>query len=208
MNVEVLVRWGTQALAFLDTPSPQRPGGCEGTQREENLGWLDRFRPQVQLWGEVLQLVEVTEHVVRTQGLERGSPEQLRKLLAPLVLSPRAARMRAHLLAFVTEEALKAHPRERLLGSSEVIESGLGKFNRLEAPQGKSGFTGLLLTIGAMVAHTTHEVIHQALETVPTKRVLEWCQNTLGDSLQAQRRKAFAVRSQTEQKCDQELEAA
>lgn len=208
MNVDILVRWGTKALAFLDTPPPERTPRCDGTRLEERFGWLPRFRPQMQLWSEFLQLIAVTEHFVRTQGVERGSPEQLRQLLAPLALSPRAARVRAHLLAFVTEEALKTHSHERLLGSSEVIESVLGKFKRLEAMQGKSGFTGLLLTIGAMVAHTTHEVIQKALETVPTKRVLEWCQKTLGDSLQAQRRKAFAVHSQTEQKCDQEQEAA
>jgi hypothetical protein len=208
LNVDILVQWGTQAMAFLDTPPPERTPRCDGTQLDEKLGWLLRFRPQVQLWSEFLQVIALTEHVVRTQGLARNSPEQLRQLLAPLALSPGAARVRTHLLAFVTEEALKTRPRERLLGSSEVIESVLGKFKRLEATQSKSGFTGLLLTIGAMVAQTTHEVIHKALETVPTKRVVEWCQKTLGDSLQAQRRKAFATCSPPEQKCHQEQEAA
>jgi hypothetical protein len=208
LNVDILVQWGTHALAFLDTPPPERTPSCDGTRLEEKFGWLPRFRPQMELWSEFLQVIAITEHFVRTQGLARSSPEQLRKLLAPLALSPRAARVRTHLLAFVTAAALQTHPRERLLGSSEVIESVLGKFKRLEATQGKSGFTGLLLTIGAMVAQTTHEVIQKALETVPTKRVLEWCQKTLGDSLQVQRRKAFAVCSPPEQKCHQEQEAA
>jgi hypothetical protein len=208
LNVDILVRWSSKALAFLDTPPLERTPSCDGTRLEEKFGWLLRFRPQVQLWSEFLQVIALTEHVVRTQGLERGTPKQLRQLLAPLVLSPRAARVRAHLLAFVSEAAVQAHPRERLLGSSEVIESVLGKFKRLEATQSKSGFTGLLLTLGAMVAQTTHAVIHKALETVPTKRVLEWCQKTLGTSLQAERRNAFAVPSQSEQKCHQEQEAA
>jgi hypothetical protein len=208
MNVARLVDWGTKTLAFLDTPPPTRAPGCDTTRLEEKLGWLPRFRPQLQLWGELLHLVEVTEHFVRTQGLTRGAPRQLRHLLTPLTLTPRGHKVRTHLLAFVAEEALKVQPHERLLGSSEVIESVFGKFKRLEATQGKSGFTGLLLTIGAMVAHTTHEIIHKALETVPTKCVLEWCKKTLGDSIQAQRKKAFGLHSRTEQNCHQEQEAA
>jgi hypothetical protein len=116
--------------------------------------------------------------------------------------------VRAHLLAFVAAEALKVHPRERLLGSSEVIESVFGKFKRLEDTQAKSGFTCLILTMNAMVAQTTHEVIPKALETVPTKCVLEWCKKTLGASLQAQRKRAHSLPVKTEQKGDQEREAA
>lgn len=164
--------------------------------------------PPLAALGRAAPAPRVTEPFVRTQGLERGSPRQLRKLLAPLALSPRGKKGRTHLLAFVAAEALKAHSHERLWGSREVIESVFGTFKRLEHTQAKSGFTGLLLTISAMVAHTTPEVIHKALETVPTKRVLEWCKKTLGDSLQAQRKKAFGRHSKAEQNCHQEQEAA
>jgi hypothetical protein len=208
MNVDILVRWGTQTLAFLDTPPQQRSPGCDVVLLEEKLGWLPRFRPTLQLWGEVLQLVAVTEHFIRTQGLTRGAPRHLRNLLAPLALTPRTQQVRTHLLAFVAEEALKAHPHERLLGSSEVIESVFGKFKRLEDTQAKSGFTGLILTMSAMVATTTREVVQTALETVPTKCVLEWCKKMLGDSLQAKRKKALGLHAKTEQKGDQEQEAA
>jgi hypothetical protein len=208
MNVDILVRWGTQTLSVLDTPAPERPHGCAGGRVEEKLGWVRRFRAPLQLWAELLQLLTVTEHFVRTQGLARGAAGYLGPLLAPLAQSPHGQQMRAHLLAFVVEEAQKAHPKERLLGSSEVIESVFGKFKRLEHTQAKSGFTGLILTMSAMVATTTREVIHKALETVPTKCVLEWCKKTLGDSLQAQRKKAFGLHAKTEHKCAQEREAA
>jgi hypothetical protein len=132
MNVDRLVRWGTQMLAVLDTPAPERPPSCQGTQLEEKLGWVRRFRAPVRLWAELLQLVTVTEHYVRTQGLARDSAGHLGNLLAPLAQSPRGQQVRAHLLAFVAEEAQKAYPHERLLGSSEVIESVFGKFKRLE----------------------------------------------------------------------------
>ena len=106
-------------------------------------------------------------------------------------------------MAFLAEESLKARPHERLVGSSEVIESVFGKLKRLEHDQSKGGFTGLVLSSAAMVSTTTGEVIQKALQTVPTKRVLAWCKETLGQSVQSKRRKAFARPKETEQKRDQ-----
>jgi hypothetical protein len=57
-----------------------------------------------------------------------------------------------------------------------------------------------------MVSSTTKKVVQQALETVPTKEVLAWCEETLRQSVQAKRREAFASRDRAEQKWDQLLE--
>lgn len=111
--------------------------------------------------------------------------------------------MSAHLVAFLAQESLKAKANERLLGSSEVIESVFGKFKHIERDQAKAGFTGLVLSLAAMVSTTTAEVVQQALATVPTQKVLTWCKQTLGPSVQGKRRKAFATHAKTEQKPDQ-----
>lgn len=124
-------------------------------------------------------------------------------------LSPtaRAKKVSHHLLGFVAKQSLQAKHHERLLGSSEVIESVFGKLKRLEQDQAKGGFTGLLLSVGAMVSTTTTEVVQSALETVSTKDVLAWCKQKLGQSVQAKSKAAFAVHTTTEQKRDQFQEA-
>jgi hypothetical protein len=110
-------------------------------------------------------------------------------------------------LDFVKNESLKAQPEERLLGSSEIIESVLGKMKRLEQDQAKSGFTGLILGAAAIVSHTTQEVVTQAMETIPTKKVTEWVKNELGQSLQYKRNIAFSTTPDSEQKRDQLLDS-
>jgi hypothetical protein len=42
-----------------------------------------------------------------------------------------------------------------------------------------------------------------ALESVRTKKVVEWCKKTLGKTVSAKRKEAFASRQKTEQKQDQ-----
>jgi hypothetical protein len=121
---------------------------------------------------------------------------------------PRTQQLCAEFVQFVTEEVAKAKAGERLVGSSEVIESLFGKWKRLEGEQARSGLTGLVLALGALVAPTTAEVIQQALTTVPTKTVLTWCREKLGKTVQATRRARFAPRRKAEQKQDQLLLAA
>jgi hypothetical protein len=116
--------------------------------------------------------------------------------------------VRHKLLSFVLEESHKVHPNEHLLGSREVLESVFGRFKRLERDQAKSGFTSLLLSMAAIVSTTTTEVVKKALETVPTKRVLEWYKETLGKSVQAKRKAALIPSRKSEQKRDQLDEVA
>jgi hypothetical protein len=191
MNVDILIRWGIKVLAYLAQP---RQTGAEHVTREQLVaayGWLQDFRAPLQDWNEVLQIVETTEQWVRSQGLSLGCGSALTSQVTPLAHTARGQRVAQHLLTFVETEAAKAALHERLLGSSEVIEAVFGKLKRLEQQQARSGFTGLVLAVGALVSTTTPEVIQQALETVSTRQVRQWSQQHLGPSVQAQRQHAF-----------------
>jgi hypothetical protein len=156
-------------------------------QVQQKLGWVAAFRHPLAAWHALLQVVTTTESYIRQRGLYQGVPLELEAQLEPLADTEQAQKVSAELVAFVAQEAAKAQPGERLLGSSEIIESVLGKQKRLEQDQAKNGFTGFLLALCASVADTTADVVRQALETVPTKKVLGWCRENLGQSVQALR---------------------
>ncbi len=76
-----------------------------------------------------------------------------------LPTTPQTTRVQSELLDFVKTESMKAKEGERLLGSSESLESTFGKLKTLEGPQDKNGFTGFVLALAALVAPTTPEMI-------------------------------------------------
>ena len=200
MNVDILIQWGGNMLTFFDEQQTNATSEFDPEQLEKKLGWITRFREQLEEWKELIQIITTTESFVRKQGLYHDSYLELGELLTILAHSERTKKVCAQLLAFVTEESLKTKRNERLLGSSEVIESVFGKLKRLEQDQAKSGFTGLLLCVPAMVSTTTEDVVQKALETVPTKTVLAWCRENIGQSVQAKRKEAFVSHDKTEQK--------
>jgi len=205
MNMEHLVRWGERISALLINPGM-------GTERDgpkvmEQFGWIKGFQSTIEQWSGILKLMTITEEFIRTHGFYRGCREALEKRL-PLSHSERAEKIRKQILEFVNHESSKAHPGECLLGSSEVIESVFGKLKRMEQNQSTSGFTGLVLSVGAMVSTTTKEVMQRALETVPTKKVHSWCRETLGQSLQSNRNKFMRRNLDLEQNWNQSAVAA
>ena len=78
-----------------------------------------------------------------------------------------------------------------------------GKLKNMESVQNKSGFTGLLLSLAAIVSKTTEDVIQKAMKSVPTKRVREWFKQNIGKSLQSRRKEVFGSLKKAEQKWDE-----
>ena len=85
-----------------------------------------------------------------------------------------------------------------LLGSSDVIESLIGKAKqRLEA-NGRSELNKSILLIPCMCGELTHDLVAEALATVRVQDVTSWVAENVGDTLQSKRRREFP-RSQAQQ---------
>jgi hypothetical protein len=95
--------------------------------------------------------------------------------------------MKLEMLNYAWEQTKDLKPGERVPGSTEVLESCFGTLKALEKEQCRSGFTGLVLGLGALVGKVTAKVVAQALESTPVKAVRRWCQENIGTSSQAKR---------------------
>lgn len=204
MNMDLLVDWGVKALSFLDRIEEYLKTKAEVEALKKKMDWIIQFRTDLAEWKEILELVEKTEAYVRTKGLFHDGDQELRCLLR---LSPKATertlRIRWSLIEYVLDASLKAKPGERLLGSSEVLESVFGKFKYMQAEHVKGSFTGMVLAIPAMVSKTTQEVVRCALETIPVHTVRTWMKEKFGKSALTKRKEAFSTPIHPEQKPDQ-----
>ncbi len=191
MNLGELVNWGRQTLALLDEPSRLQGLGVSMEQVRSKLGWLTEFREALAEWSAYQDVIEKTLEFVRGRGFYAGAGQDLAAAV-PTPSGDTASELRQELIAFVTAESSKARSGEVLPGTTEVLESCFGKLKTLEDGQSKSGFTGLVLSLGAMVTSLTAETIAEALERCRVRDVLKWCREKLGESVQSQRRKAYS----------------
>ena len=188
LNIDVLVDWAEKKLTLLDRPDVQAGSGLSAATVEEKLGWLRVFAPQVQRWREMMEVIETTEHYVRHEGIHPAAAEELSAAL-PQPTSEPARSFRETLLEFIQNEAQQAREKERLLGSSEVLESIIGKFKCVAGERGQHGLTGMVLSLGALVGQVTMGMVQSALAEVTNQKVWDWCHSHLGSTVQGVRRR-------------------
>lgn len=192
MNLDTLVRWGTRTLAYLDGGGAGRDPSADPQKFEEKLGWLRSYRPALKRWSQLLTIARTTEKAVQA-GVHSLIGEELGAQLKPLATTPAARRMSKNVLAFLGEQSSGLSDDERLIGSSEVLESIIGKYKRVQSCHSKGGMTAMLLSIGAMLGPQTTSTIASALERIRTADVDHWCKAHLGITLQSQRRLALSA---------------
>jgi hypothetical protein len=192
MNLEELVNWGGRALSFVDHPPAVDGVAVDRQKLQDKLGWIQDFREDLTRWLGLLKVISITLEYVRYGGYHRHAARELKKRLQPFLTHTYHRSITAQILAFVKQQSASAAPGERIIGSSECLESLIGTGKRIERQQSKSGFTKLVLAMAAAVAKPTAEYLKEALAAVSTKDLYEWGRDILGRSVQSQRRIAFA----------------
>lgn len=192
MNTELLLTWALETLKILETKSDFSE---EEKEQLVKLEWLKTYQNKLQEWDELLLVATLTEQCVRQKGITREGyqvlEEHFQKELPELKQSA-AIRLKSNLVEFVKIQGSVCKENERLLGSSEVIESVFGKQKYLEREYAKEGFTSLILGIGAFVGTLTVETVKEALIATPVKKIKKWCKEVLGETLQSKKNLAYS----------------
>ena len=135
MNLDPEIRWGARALGVVDRV---RKGNLKARQQErlprelveEKLGWLDAYRKPVAVWLELTTIGQRTSGVIRKHGYGVDTMKALRSELAAPT-HPESQGLVDEILEQVEPMCTAASVHGRLPGSSEVLESLIGKGKRL-----------------------------------------------------------------------------
>ena len=195
MNLDSLLVWSRKVMGFLAAPHPVPGVSLEVDELEQQMGWIRRYQEPLAAWSEMLEATATSLNYIREYGYHADAKQELEVELTPFVrdkVTP-ASRVASGLLTFVGEQSSDLPAGQRLLGSSEVLESLIGKAKQLEGQQSKSGFTKMILGAAASVTKLTNQVLQAALTKVKTRDVTQWVQKHLGISVQGQRINAFAA---------------
>ena len=193
LNLGELIRWATRTSWLLKHKPAALLEHGEPERLQEKLGWLLGFAAELEVWRGWYAVAAKTAEVVRNEGLYRGVAAELQRRLKPVAKDPSSKDLAVELVAFVREQSKEVKEGERIPGSTEVLESCFGTLKALEKDHSRSGFTGLVLGLGALVGKVTKEVVRQALASTPLKAVRRWCAENIGDSLQRKRGQVYRL---------------
>jgi hypothetical protein len=198
LNLGEMLRWAARTAWLIEhRPKALLEHGAPDRLREK-MGWLPGFEEELGLWAGWYRVAARTEQAVRNLGLYRGAEADLKARLQPVARGPGGAAMAAELTSFVREQSAGLKAGERVPGSTQVLESCLGTLKALQKEQSRSGFTGLVLGLGALLGRVSKEVVRQALASTPVKAVRRWCAENVGQSLQSKRASVYPLAGVTD----------
>jgi len=152
-------------------------------------GWVSEYAGALSAWSEQHEAVQVMRRQVRVEGLFARGEAVLAEAWERAGASGDAVSvaLRNRLRAYVGRG--RGLPvGERLVGSTEVLESAFGVQKRLSREQSESGLTVLSVGLGAMFGEATEEEVRADAERVPEKVVQNWATRTFGKTVQWLRR--------------------
>lgn len=192
MNIDREVRWGARALHVLDRV---RSGNLNERQQErlpkdvleQRFGWLADYREEIELWQELSSIGQRSCSVIRRHGYGR---ETIKALLLELKTSKHACSrdLSDKIIGQVKPLCDVATVHDNLPGSSEVIESLIGKGKRLLGFSSGNSLTRQVLAMATSTAKLTPKIVREALSNCRMKHLQRWCQDHLTPSIQQQRR--------------------
>lgn len=190
MNIEGLVKWGKQTLIKKDILDKQEQKTDDEIKLQTLLEDISKFKGSIKAWSEMVSTFTLIERFMNIHYLQNNSYEKLLELHSKTLddLETRQARQfSSQLLNFIKEQQEVCKEDEKILHSSQIIESLFGKLKFLEKEQSRSSFTSLILSVGAMVSKTTNDMVQTAMETVSNFQINQWFSQKIPITAQAQR---------------------
>jgi hypothetical protein len=193
LRVSRQAEWGLHTLADLE--AKEREHSLEAVALAQALRGLKPLKMllttcvrKTTCWNEVMK-------IVKTQGWRAESMQACQERLGTL---PARSPMRKEVSYYLPHYVLVVESRDSpLLGSSEVIESLIGKAKqRLEA-NGRSELNTSILLIPCIGGARTHDLVAEALTMVRVQDVPTWVAENVGETMPSKRRREFP-RSQSQ----------
>lgn len=202
MNFDREVRWAVRAISVLDRVRSNRLNDrqrkrLDPSTVEKRLGWLDEYREASSMWMEVILTGQAINALVRRTGYQSATAQQIRQLGERLDHA-QSRQLVAQVAAEV--EAMCDHlpVGQSMPGSTEVLESLIGKGKRLLHHRGNS-VTRQILSLAAATTEVTTDLVQRALSSCRMKHLVQWTRDTLGPGIHVERREDLSL-SQEETK--------
>lgn len=185
LNIDIVSKWGMKVLNALDK------NDMDGDQREQLL-WMQQYRAFIIEMDLIITTIENISVLLKTNGLSKKSRNKCISLLKKCKASERTKLFRSYIIIYLDENIKQIRKRgEKLLCSSDIIETTFGKYKNEISKNLMLGISDLALIIPAYTANLSNENIIKAIDYLKVEDILKWKKENLCESLASKRNAVF-----------------
>lgn len=153
--------------------------------------WVSSPREDITYFTQLWQITSLTREHLRINGIQTDTVQIVADQLMRLPMNYRSAQFAGEVIDFLEVQSAKACPKERLIGSSEIIETLMGCLKHRFGVQSRSGFTSSVLIAPALAGGIDQETVLGAMNATGVHQIQNWHDRYIGKTIQARRRIFF-----------------
>ena len=186
LNVNEIAKWCWKVLSYYDKNKDIKNEICK------KLEWIVEYKDFVLELKKLNELVCKIEKELKHNGFSQESLKICNDLLDRIDGSF-GKEMKTQLKMYFKELEGKNINAEKLLITSDIIESSFGKYKNYVNQNPMAGITNLILSLSAFTSTLNEEDIKKALENTIIYDVKEWTKRNIGKTLFQKRKEAFVL---------------
>jgi hypothetical protein len=160
---------------------------------KSKFGWINSYKQYIEEYEQIVLLARLAREQVRKEGLHRLSEQDFIKATESIKqLTIRGQRIKASIQKYLREEGAKARNEQRLIGSTEILESLIGKYkHQAQNSPAQKDFTTMTLHMASIIGTKTKELVEKAFQAIPLKEAYQYCKKIIGESDFSKIKQAF-----------------
>ena len=184
LNIDIISKWGIKALHALDKENVAETD-------KQQLSWIKEKKVLIEEMHNIVDVITRISILLKTTGLSKKSKKECISILKTCKKG-RMKYFRNHIINYLESNILHAKIRgEKLLCCSDIIESTFGKYKNEISKNPLNGITDLALIIPAFTSNLSTEEIKTAIDSCSAKKINQWNQANLCESLSIKRNAVF-----------------
>lgn len=188
MNLKPISDWGMAVLKFLEQHDEAE---CYDEEKEA-LKWVEDYQNHIQELFHLNKKINEIQQLLKSGGVCDNNIGICKEKMSDFQ-APRLQLFRNKLNEYFdqTKRALPVH--QKVLCSSDIIESTFGKYKNYMQGNPMVGITDLSLSIGAFTGNLEKEEVNQACEVNTVREVQEWSKKNIAKTVFSKRRELLKV---------------
>ncbi len=184
MNLRPISDWGMAVLRLLDKPTDLYKAEIE------NLIWVNQYRSLIVELSLLNKMVNEIQFVLKTRGLSKENIALCKPIMAQ-ANTKRLMDFSKDMLEYLLS-AIKVVPTaEKIICSSDILESSFGKYKNYLQANPMIGITNLCLSLSAFTGTLNNNEIKCAFENTTITNIKDWTYQNVGKTTMMMRKDIF-----------------
>lgn len=174
MNLEIISDWGLKVINYLELNK-------KDNKEYLKLKWVYEFKELINELSQVSKTINNIMGIIKNEGLsEKTIKKSIKKLKLIIVDNQRTRKLKNNIIEYLKESKKSIPKYDKILCTSDIIESSFGKYKNYLNQNPMTGITNLSLCISAFTSSLDECEIKKAMESSKNIDIIHWTKQNIG----------------------------